>query len=158
MDPQGLLTAEQRRKVNELLAEFKHVFALNPKQPGTTHAIEAKFDLKPGVRPHKHPPRKMGDMAREIIDDTLNVFSINSLSSASRVTLSSILHVLSKLSSWDGSVLGNREGRSPPMASVTEWMQVDASRVLYCTAPLQRVWNATLELPAERCGRAEALR
>lgn len=79
IDPDHLLTTQQKKRVQELVAEFKHVFAVNPKRPGTTHAMEAKFDLKPGMKPHKHAPSKLGDISREIVEKEIAELEANGL-------------------------------------------------------------------------------
>jgi len=79
LDPDELLNSEQKTRLQNLLAEFVNVFAVNPKKPGTTHAVEAQFELKPGARPHRHPPSRLGDIGREIVEKEVAELEANGL-------------------------------------------------------------------------------
>ena len=68
IDPEDLLSDDQKGRLQDLLAKYVAVFAINPKKPGMTHAVEANFELKPGARPHRHPPSRLGEFGREIVE------------------------------------------------------------------------------------------
>ena len=61
------LSPEKRLRVRQLLAKRIRAFALDPKDPGKTHAMKVELPLKEGARPHRHPPSKLGEAGREFI-------------------------------------------------------------------------------------------
>ena len=68
VDPDEILTPEQRRRVRTLLAHHVRVFAMNPKDPTHTHLMKVDLPLKEGAVPHRHPPSRLGDSGSEIVE------------------------------------------------------------------------------------------
>ena len=70
VDPEGTanLTPEQRLRIRDLLAKHVGAFALDPQDPGHTHVMEVELPLKPDAVPHRHPPSRVGEAGREIIE------------------------------------------------------------------------------------------
>ena len=68
IDPQGVLTEEQKLLVRGVLAKHVRAFALDPKDPTHTHLMEVELPLKADAVPHRHPPAKLGDKGREIVE------------------------------------------------------------------------------------------
>ena len=68
IDPQGVLTPEQRQEVRELVARHITAFASDPKNPTKTHLMEVELPTLPDVKPHRHQASRLGEKGREIVD------------------------------------------------------------------------------------------
>ena len=68
VDPEERLTAEQKLRVRQLLAEHVSAFATDPKNPTKTHLLEVELPLKPGAVPHRHAPSRLGEVGRAYVE------------------------------------------------------------------------------------------
>jgi hypothetical protein len=68
VDPLKLLSHDQRRRVDDLLAYHARVFAENPKKPNHTHAMRVELPLKPDAKPHRHAAARHGEEGRLLVE------------------------------------------------------------------------------------------
>ena len=68
LDPDKRLSEEQRARVTQLIAKHVAAFAADPKDPSKTHLMEVELPLKPGAAPHRHPPSRLGEEGRALIE------------------------------------------------------------------------------------------
>ena len=71
IDEGGVLSPDQVKRVRNLLAAHITVFAPNPKAPGTTHFLEVELELRPGAKPHKHAPSRLGPEGHKIAQEAV---------------------------------------------------------------------------------------
>ena len=79
IDEAGVLSEEQVAKVKNLLAAHVTVFAPNPKAPGTTHFLEVELELRPGAKPHKHAPSRLGPEGHRIAQSSVDELEKNGI-------------------------------------------------------------------------------
>jgi hypothetical protein len=77
IDPQKLLTADQRARVDETLKRMVAAFAENPKSPHLTHVLEARVEFKEGMEPAKHRAGRKGDAEMSLIDEHVKSLQAN---------------------------------------------------------------------------------
>ena len=54
--------------MTQLIAKHVAAFAADPKDPSKTHLMEVELPLKPGAAPHRHPPSRLGEEGRALIE------------------------------------------------------------------------------------------
>ena len=60
IDPDGILSPDERRQVDELVERRLGAFAQDSNASSQTHAIEVHLPLKEGAVPHRHAPPRLG--------------------------------------------------------------------------------------------------
>jgi hypothetical protein len=68
VDPDKRLSDVQRERVIQLVSKHIAAFAIDPKNPSKTHLLEVELPLKPGAIPHRHPPSRLGEEGRAIVE------------------------------------------------------------------------------------------
>ena len=71
IDPDGVLSVEQRQQVDELIKRRLGAFAQDPNAPSQTHAIEVHLPLKEGAVPHRHAPPRLGVEGRRFVRENV---------------------------------------------------------------------------------------
>ena len=71
IDPDGVLSEEQRRQVDELIKRRLGAFAQDSNAPSQTHAIEVHLPLKEGAVPHRHAPPRLGVEGRRFVRENV---------------------------------------------------------------------------------------
>jgi len=71
IDPDGVLSEEQRRQVDELITRRLGAFAQDANAPSQTHAIEVHLPLKEGAVPHRHAPPRLGVEGRRFVRENV---------------------------------------------------------------------------------------
>ena len=71
IDPDGVLSAEQRQQVDELIKRRLGAFAQDANAPSQTHAIEVHLPLKEGAVPHRHAPPRLGVEGRRFVRENV---------------------------------------------------------------------------------------
>jgi hypothetical protein len=65
------ITAETKRKVTELLVNYQHIFSTGPNDMGLTDKMEHHVSIKPGTKPIRQPPYRVGPVIQQQIDDEI---------------------------------------------------------------------------------------
>ena len=71
IDPDGVLSKDERRQVNELIERRLGAFAQDSNAPSQTHAIEVHLPLKEGAIPHRHAPPRLGVEGRRFVRENV---------------------------------------------------------------------------------------
>ena len=71
IDPDGLLSPDERRQVDELVERRLGAFAQDSNAPSQTHAIEVHLPLKEGAVPHRHAPPRLGVEGRRFVRENV---------------------------------------------------------------------------------------
>ena len=67
LDPQGVLTPEQKERARDIIRKNITAFAGNSNVPGKTHGIEVHLPLKPNSVPVRHSPPRLNPQARKFV-------------------------------------------------------------------------------------------
>ena len=68
IDPEKRLSAEQLKRVRQMVARNIKAFATDPKNPTKTHLMEVELPLKPDAVPHRHAASRVGEEGRRVIE------------------------------------------------------------------------------------------
>ena len=71
IDPDGVLSKEERLQVDELIKRRLGAFAQDSSAPSQTHAIEVHLPLKEGAVPHRHAPPRLGVEGRRFVRENV---------------------------------------------------------------------------------------
>ena len=71
VDPDGVLSEDQRQQVDQLIERRLGAFAQDPNAPSQTHAIEVHLPLKEGAVPHRHAPPRLGVEGRRFVRENV---------------------------------------------------------------------------------------
>jgi len=71
IDPDGVLSQDERRQVDELIKRRLGAFAQDANAPSLTHAIEVHLPLKEGAVPHRHAPPRLGVEGRRFVRENV---------------------------------------------------------------------------------------
>lgn len=71
IDPDGILSQDERRQVDELVKRRLGAFAQDSNAPSQTHAIEVHLPLKEGAMPHRHAPPRLGVEGRRFVRENV---------------------------------------------------------------------------------------
>ena len=69
IDPQNVLTPEQRARVEVVLRRHHRAFAEANATPAKAHAFKVRLPLKPGVTPHRHQPPRLSLESRKWVQE-----------------------------------------------------------------------------------------
>ena len=131
LDPAKLLSDDQLARTRDLLAKHLAVFAPNPKCPGRTHLMEVNLELKPGVKPHRHAPSRLGEVGNKIAQELVDEMEANGVVRRSNSPWASRLVIVKKK---DGS----------PRCCID--LRDTNSKLLICDTPLPRCDDAISKL------------
>ena len=101
VDPDNMLSDEQKQKVKDLLAKHMTAFAgcspdTNNKRPGASHLSEVTLQLKKGAVPHRHAPARLGKVGAEIVQKAVDEMEKNGIVQRSNSARASRLVVVKK--------------------------------------------------------------
>ena len=71
IDPDGILSPDERRQVDELVERRLGAFAQDANAPSQTHAIEVHLPLREGAVPHRHAPPRLGVEGRRFVRENV---------------------------------------------------------------------------------------
>ena len=96
IDTDKVLSESQLERTRDLLAKYLHVFAPNPKCPGRTHFMEVNLNLKPGMKPHRHAPSRLGEVGGKIVQEVVDELEANGVVRRSNSPWASRLVIVKK--------------------------------------------------------------
>ena len=135
IDPDGTLNEEQLGKIRDLLARNVDVFAKNTKAPGVTHLMEVSLELRPGARPHKHAPSKMGSVGNTIAQGMVDEMLENGIIRKSNSPWASRLVIVKKKSGDNRCCVDLRDLNSKLLIQDTPLPRCDSSIARLASAP-----------------------
>ena len=103
VDPNAVLSEEQKVRVRDMLARRIGAFAIDPKSPNHTHLMEVTLPLKPDAVPHRHPPSRVGEAGREIIEKHVAEMEAKGIIRKSNSEWSSRIVLVKKKPGLDGT-------------------------------------------------------
>ena len=71
IDPNGVLSPDERGQVDDLVKRRLGAFAQDANAPSLTHAIEVHLPLKEGAVPHRHAPPRLGVEGRRFVRENV---------------------------------------------------------------------------------------
>ena len=98
LDPDKILSEKQMSQALDLLAKYVHVFAPNKLNPGKTHLAEIELPLKPGSKPHRHAPSRLGPEGNKIAQDMIDKLEEHGIVQRSNSAWASRLVIVKKKS------------------------------------------------------------
>ena len=135
IDPDKTLSENQLKRVRDLLAQNINVFAKNTKVPGVTHLLEVSLELRPGARPHKHAPSKMGSVGAEIAQTMVDDMLTNGIIRKSNSPWASRLVIVKKKNGDNRCCVDLRDLNSKLLIQDTPLPRCDTSIARLASAP-----------------------